>query len=267
MNAFIDYIEKSCKSLADNRMTFLYKRSTLDRMNERADEVSRSGLKDEAVIRDLIIDEFGDLVEAYPLFVKEQKRKNRAHFMKYAFPIGGLIFLVLIFACYFTVSDLTGAWDKSWLIIVGGIFLMIIFYLSFAIKKLCTMRRVFHPVARVIIAGCVMLFTVFVFLFSLMMSEDRIITWPILPSGVALALLCDLIFAYVTGQKFRTISFFVYMPAVAAMLYIVLAAYGVVTWAGGWPVVFAGLAADLIYIVAVLAYNMKYFMYRQEVEE
>ena len=170
MNAFIDYIEKSCKSLADNRMTFLYKRSTLDRMNERADEVSRSGLKDEAVIRDLIIDEFGDLVEAYPLFVKEQKRKNRAHFMKYAFPIGGLIFLVLIFA-------------------------------------------------------------------------------------------------YVTGQKFRTISFFVYMPAVAAMLYIVLAAYGVVTWAGGWPVVFAGLAADLVYIVAVLAYNMKYFMYRQEVEE
>ncbi len=264
---FIDHIEKSCKSLTDNRMTFLYKRSTLDRMNERADEVSRSGLKDKKVIEDLIIDEFGDLEAAYPLFVKEQKRKNRAHIMKYAFPIGGLVFLILIFACYFTVSDLTGAWDKSWLIIVGGIFFMIIFYLSFAIKKLCTMRRVFHPIARGLIAGCVMLVSVFTFLSGLMAVDNRIVTWPIVPAGVALALVCDLAFAYVTKQKFRTISLFVYLPAVAAMLYIVLAAYGVVTWGGGWIIVFAGLAADLAYIVAVIMGNMKYFMYRQEVDE
>lgn len=267
MNAFIDYIEKSCKSLADNRMTFLYKRNVLDRMNERADEVSRSGLSDRRVIEDLIIDEFGDLVAAFPLFVKEHKRKKRAHFMKYAFPIGGLIFLVLIFACYFTVSDLTGAWNKSWLIIVGGIFLMIIFYLSFAINKLCRMRRVFHPIARALIAGCVMLVSVFAFLSGLMAAEDRFVTWPIVPAGVALAFICDLIFAYVTKQKFRTITLFVYLPAIATMIYIVLAAYGVVTWAHGWPIVFAGVAADLAYIIAVLMGNMKYFMYRQEASE
>ncbi len=267
MSVFIEYIEKACSGLADNRMTFLYKRNVLDRMNERADEVSRSGLRDRKVIEDLIIDEFGDLVAAFPLFVKEHKRKKRAHFMKYAFPIGGFIFLLLIFICYFTVSDLTGAWDKSWLIIVGGIFLMIIFYLSFAIKKLCTMRRVFYPIARALIAGCVMLVSVFAFLSGLMAVDDRIITWPILPLGVALVFISDLIFAYVTKQKFRTNCFFIYMPAIAAMLYIALAAYDVVTWSGGWLIVFAGLAVDLVYIVAVLAYNMKYFMYRQEVEE
>jgi len=267
MNAFIDYIEKSCKSLGDSRMAFLYKRNVLDRMNERADEVLRSGLCDRKVIEDLIIDEFGDLVAAFPIFVKEHKRKKRAHIMKYAFPIGGLVFLLLIFACYFTVSDLTGAWNKSWLIIVGGIFLMIIFYLSFAIKKLCTMRRVFHPIARVLIAGCVMLVSVFAFLSALMAVDDRIITWPILPAGVALALVCDIIFAYVTKQKFRTIGLLFYLPAIATMLYVVLAAYGVVTWLYGWPIVLLGLAADLVYIIAVLMGNMKYFMYRQEVEE
>ena len=187
--------------------------------------------------------------------------------MKYAFPIGGLIFLVLMFACYFTVSDLTGAWNKSWLIIVGGIFLMVIFYLSFAIRKLCTMRRVYHPVARVLIAACVMLVSVFAFLSGLVAVDNRIITWPIVPAGVALAFICDLAFAYATKQKFRTISFFVYMPGVATMLYIVLAAYGVITWTHGWPVVLLGLAADLVYIAAVLISNMKYFMYRQEVDE
>lgn len=267
MNAFIDHIEKSCKSLGDSKMAFLFKRNVLDRMKERADEVARAGLRDEKVVADLIIDEFGDLVSAFPLFVNEQKRKKRAHFMKYAFPIGGFIFFLLIFICYFTVSDLTGAWNKSWLIIVGGIFFMLIFYLSFAIRKLCTMRRVFHPIARVLIVGCVMLVSVFAFLSALMAVDDRIVTWPILPAGVALALVCDIIFAYVTKQKFRTIGLLFYLPAVATMLYIVLAAYGVVTWTGGWLILFAGVAADLVYIIAVLMGNMKYFMYRQEVEE
>jgi len=119
----------------------------------------------------------------------------------------------------------------------------------------------------VLIAGCVMLVSVFAFLSALMAVDDRIITWPILPAGVALALVCDIIFAYVTKQKFRTIGLLFYLPAIATMLYVVLAAYGVVTWLYGWPIVLLGLAADLVYIIAVLMGNMKYFMYRQEVEE
>ena len=267
MKDFIEYIEASCKSLGEGRMAYLYKRSVLDGMNDRTKELLRAGLSDEKVISDLIIDEYGDLKEKYGAFVKAQKKKERAHFMKYALPIGGLVALVFIFAAYFTVSDFTRAWDKTWLIIVGGIFAMIIFYLSLAIKKLCTMRRIFHPLARVFIAGCVMLFSVFVFLFLLMMLPESAVTWPVIPMGVALMLLCDLAFSYVTKQKFRTISFFIYMPAVAAMTYIVLAAYGVVSWSGGWPVVLVGLLVDLVYILAVLAYNMKYFVYRQEAEE
>ena len=79
-------------------------------------------------------------------------------------------------------------------------------------------------------------------------------------------LLSDLAFSYITKQKFRTISFFAYMPVIATMIYIVLAAYGIVTWVAGWPIILLGLAVDLIYIITVLMANMKYFMYKREVE-
>ena len=73
--------------------------------------------------------------------------------------------------------------------------------------------------------------------------------------------------SFITKKKLRTISLFVYMPVMATMMYIILAAYSVVTWLGGWPVILSGLAVDILYIVAVLAWNMKYFVYRQEDEE
>jgi hypothetical protein len=235
-------------------------------MSQRVNEITHAGLKDENVIIDLIADEFGDIEKGYSLFLKKRKKQQRSKFMKIAFPVGGLLSLIVIFIVYFTVSSLTLAWDKTWLIIVGGIFAMIVFYFSFAVNKLCHMRRVFHPIARVLIIGCVMLVMVFAFLFHIMMLPDEFTVWPILPAGVALALIADLIFAYATKQKFRTISFFVYMPAIATMLYIILAAYGVVSWIAGWPVILIGLVVDVIYIISIVMSNMKYFIYRKEEE-
>lgn len=266
MRKIIDYIEKSCSGLKDNQVTYYYKKKLLDDMSDRATEMIKAGLKDEKVIIDLIADEFGDIKSGYDKFIKERKKQQRSKFMKIAFPVGGLLFLIMIFIAYFAVSGYTLAWDKTWLIIVGGIFAMVIFYLSFAINKLCHMRRVFHPIARVLIAGCAMLFIVFVFLYQVMMLPDDFTVWPILPAGVALALIADLIFAYATKQKFRTISFFVYMPVIATMLYIILAAYGIISWTLGWPVILIGLVVDVIYIISIVMSNMKYFIYRKEEE-
>ena len=266
MKNFIDYIETSCKNLKDDHMTYLYKKEILDGMTDRSNEIIHAGLKDENVLTDLLADEFGDLEAGYKNFLIEQKKKRRAKLMKIGFPVGGLIALIILFITYFTVSDITDAWNKTWLIIVGGIFAMIIFYLSFAIRKLCHMRRIFHPVARVLIASCVMLFTVFAFLFFLMMFP-ALTTWPIILGGIILALIADLIFAFTTKQKFRTVSLMFYMPVIATMSYILFAAYGFVTWIGGWPIILLGILADLIYIFSVIMKNMKYFMYRQEVDE
>ena len=263
MNRFIEYIENSCRNLADNQEAYRYKKKVLDDMTKRADEIIGAGLKDEKVITDLIADEFCDLEAGYEKYEKQKRRKK---LLKKVFPIGSLVFVLLLLVAFFITSSVTGAWNKTWLIMIGGISALVIFWLNLAIAKLCTMRRVFHPIARVLIAGCTLLFTVFVFLYLLMMIPELLV-WPILPAGVIITLIADLVFAFVTKQKLRTISLFVYMPVISTMIYVILSAYKIVTWSAGWPIIFIGLAIDVAYIIYIIASNMKYFTYKQEVEE
>lgn len=263
MKSFIDYIENACADLGNGQAAYRYKKKLLDEMTEKANALTRTGLKDENVLRDLIVQEYPDLKGGFDRYKKEN-RKSKS--LKIGLPVGCLAVLVLIMITYFAVSFTTSAWSKTWLIIVGGVFAEIIFCLGVAISEICRMRRVFHPIARVLIVGCTVLVAVFAFLFFLMMTPG-ITVWPILPAGIIVALFADLIFAYVTKQKLRTISLFVYMPAIAAMMYVILAAYNVVSWVGGWPIILLGLVADLIYILYVIMSNAKYFMYKQEVDE
>lgn len=263
MNRFIDYIESSCAKLGNSHSAYRYKKKLLDEMTEKANELTRAGLKDEAVLCDLIAGECPDPEKGYAQFMKEIRRKR---FLRTGLPVIGVAGILLIFIAYFALSAMTGAWSKTWLIIVGGVFSLVIFYFSVAIKEICAMRRLFHPIARVLIVACTVIISVFMFLYTVMMVPDMI-SWPILPAGIALALVADLIFSFVTKQKLRTISTFVYMPAIAAMLYIILSAYGVISWLTGWPVVLLGLVADFIYIIYIVMSNAKYFVYKQEVDE
>ena len=266
MKNFIEYIEDSCKNIKDSQISYKYKKRLLNEMIERANEVTAAGLRDEKVLADLMADEFPDIEKNYYIYEKEEKKKARASLLRKIFAIGGVLFFIAIFVTYFSVSNKTGAWDKSWLIIVGGIFSMIIFYTSFLIKRLYHWHRFLHPLARFLIAGCIMLFTVFVFLFVLMIVQP-VASWPIVILGILVGFIADLVFAFVTKQKFRTISLFVYMPAMFTMLYIILVGFGAITWAAGWPLIFLGLAVDLIIALTIIASNAKYFMYKQEDEE
>lgn len=263
---FIEYIENSCKNIKDSHISYKYKRKILDEMTERANEITGAGLRDEKVIADLIAQEYPDLEQNYYVYEKEEKKKARASLLRKIFAVGGVLFFISIFIAYFSVSKSTGAWDKTWLIIVGGIFSMIIFYTSFLIKRLYHWHRFLHPLARVLIATCIMLVAVFTFLFVLMMYNPGF-SWIFVILGILLCFVSDLIFAFRTKQKFRTVSLFVYIPAIFAMLYIILAGMGIISWLTGWLLVFAGVGVDLIIFMSIIVHNAKYFMYKQEDEE
>lgn len=263
MDRFIEHIETSCKNLEENKNTYRYKRKILEDMKAKANELSETGLADEKVIADFVVAEFSNIEDKFFEFEKKKKIKN---LLKYGLSIGTAVYFILMLITYFIVSGVTGAWGKTWLIIVGGVFAFIIFCFSLAIEKLCTMRRVFHPIARLLIVLCTILLAVFTFLYLHIMVSTELYVWPTLPAGVAFALIADLVFAFRTKQKLRTISFFFYMPAIATMIYVILAANSVVTWGGGWIIILLGLAVDFAYVLYIIAKNMKYFTYKQEVE-
>jgi hypothetical protein len=111
-----------------------------------------------------------------------------------------------------------------------------------------------------------MLAAVFTFLFVLMMYNPGF-SWIFVILGILISFIADLVFAFATKQKFRTVSLFVYIPAIFTMLYIILAGMGIVSWLTGWLLILAGVGVDLIIFMAIIAHNAKYFMYKQEDEE
>lgn len=262
MKDFVEYIESSCAGIADTPVLYRFKRKLLDEITERANEVTASGLSDDNVVYDLIKDEHPDLKAEYAKFAEEYRLKKRASFMRKVIAIGTVLFAVVMFLLYFTLSFSTGRWDLTWLIIVGGVFAIVIFLLSFLIKRLCRMKRIFHPIARMLVAGSIMLVTVFAFLTALVVF-DMELAWTIIPAGIIVMFVSDGIFARITRQKLRIINYFIYIPAAAAMLYVILGAHLVVSWNRGWLLVILGVAVDIAIMLGVAINNSRY-IYKQE---
>ena len=285
MKDFIEYIETSCAKLPDNHLTYLYKKHILDEMTDRANEVTHSGLKDEKVLADLMADEYPNLAGKYPVWAKEYKKKKQAKVMRLTSVVGGILVFFISLILFFIVGEnatftyygyddgvlglhTVSAYRNAWLIILGAIFGIIIFCLGFGIKRICKMRRVFHPIARALIVLCVMIIMVFAFLCALMLSTNPLETkmWPIVIAGIILALVADIAFAFATKQKFRTITTMIYMPIISTMIFVILNAYGLVGSFGAL-IIISGLIVDVIYALALVAHNAKYFMYKKEDDE
>ncbi len=265
MKTFVDYIEESCAGLKDDKILYGYKRMLYEEITERANEITASGLKDERVLDDLIRDEYPNLKENYKSYYNAKTKEIRAKRSRKLIAIGSVFYAIMVIVAYLGISFLTQSWGTTWLIIIGGYFSLIIFLLSFAIKKLCTMKRIFHPIARILTAICIMMATVFVFLFALAyLHMPR--AWTIVIVGIMVMFIADAVFATVTKQKLFIINYFLYIPSVFTMLYIVLGAFSVVSWKWGWLLIILGLIIDAVIMMSVVADNSKY-VYHQEVED
>lgn len=265
MNTFVDYIETALQDVPDDGTLYRYKRLVLDRMSERAQEVRQTGLKDEKVLQDLIISQFPHLHENYEKYAAQEHKKQRESawnkFMLFGTP-GVIIGLLIVFV---GISFLTDAWSQTWVIIVGGILAWITLVLSVFVRRISEMRRLLHPIARVLLALAVMCVATIVFLVCLVVLHVPK-AWLVYPISLILMYVADAIFAYKTKQKLRVINYLVYIPAAMPMLYVLLGALGVIPWSPGWLLMPLSILMDLAIIVGVMANNSKY-KYKQEVDD
>ncbi len=265
VKVFIDAIENACKDVKYSELLYKYKRDLLDEMNDRACDVQQAGLTDEKVISDLILSEYPDIRGDFDRFFALEKRKRKESLEHKLLAIGTPLFIILAVAVYVIQGIMFDTWSGNWLIIVGTAFVMCILCALAANRKILRLKKVFHPIARLLTAGCVMLVAVFVFLLC-GVTIGWGSTWVIIPGGVIALLLGDLAFAFITRQKFVMINTFIYIPAVFTLLYVILAGVGIVTWGKGWALILLGVALDAVIGLCVLLNNAKY-KYKQEVED
>lgn len=265
MKVFIDHIEDALKNLKYSEILYQYKRGLLDEMNDRACDVKNAGLDDDKVIADLICSEYPNIREDYDKYFAAEKKRRREAIEHKLLAIGTPVLILFSIALFVTIGVLSGHWSGLWLIVVGTVFTMVILNSLAGIRKIMRLKRIFHPAARLLVAISIMLVFVFMYLFF-GVTYSWTLTWPIVPGGVIALLLGDLIFSFATHQKFSMINVFIYIPSIFAMLYVILAAYSIVSWEKGWVLVFLGFMLDAAIGIAILLDNARY-RYKQEVED
>lgn len=264
MKSFIDYIEETFQGEKDDGTLYRYKRLVMERMTERANEITHAGLQDEQVLYDLVVSEFPRLKENYQKFSAEERAKKREKFLNKFMIFGTVALILTLVIVYLAVSFLTDAWRSTWVIIVDGILAWVVFILSVFIRRVSGMRRIFHPIARVLLGISVMCVTTVLFLISMAVLHLPN-SWLIYPFGVTMIYVADAIYATVTKQKLRIINYLIYIPAAMPMLYVFLGALDIIPWHPGWLLMPLAVLIDLIIVFAKMMSNKKY-KYKPEVD-
>ena len=101
-------------------------------MTARANELVESGLSDNNVINELIINEFSDIEKEYYERLKKKKKQAKAKNKGSLAVLGIIGYILILVGAFLGVSFFTGSWDKTWLIIVVGVLVAVIVALAVA---------------------------------------------------------------------------------------------------------------------------------------
>lgn len=265
MKNFVDYIEEELKGVPDSESLYRYKKELLDKMTERANEITHSGLSDEKVIADLIRSEFPDLKGGYREYTSKIHAKKKSKANAKILTLSSIAFVLLLVIVYLGISFLTHLWSLTWLILVGGIFAMLVALFGVSIKKISAKKGKYHFGARILLALSILLTSTFLFL-CLLFFTHLPKTWLIFLFAAAAVFIADGAFAAYTKQKLAIINYLIYLPIVTTLFYVIFGIIGILPWHPGWMLILLSVFADLAIIVSNVIKNSKY-IYRQEVED
>lgn len=259
------YIENVFRNISYDKILVKFERLLLEEWEETAARVREAGLSDENVIFDLFLSGHPDLPGEYAVFRKAELKKRREKLTHKILLWGTPVYYLLMIAVYLGVSFLTHNWRQSWLIIIGFVTLWVDTAGMLLILEIASKKRLFHPLARVILGLSVMMTAVLVYLVGLMLFQIPHF-WVVFPAGVILMYCADAVFAKRTGQKLRILNYLVYVPAAAPMVYVFLAGIQAIPWHPGWLIVPLSVVVDIVIIIGKALDNRKY-IYRPDRED
>ena len=186
---FTDYAEKTLKKLPNTKSAYLYKQEIIARMTARANELIESGLSDNKVINELVINEFSDIEKEYYERLKKKKKNEKAKNKGSVVALGIIGYILLLVGAFLGIGFATGDWTK-WIIIVVGVLGAVIAGLAFACIK-----------------------------------------------------------AFAKKKKFAIFALLLAVPAVTALVYVILGLTGVLGWHPGWIMIVASVFVDFIIVL------------------
>lgn len=257
MEKFYQYIDSSLPDDSGNKLLYKFKRKTLDEMTERANQLTARGLKDKNVISDLVISEYSNIKADYHAFATKEIEADRRKRFTIANIVGSIAYIFILIICYLGISMVTHKWSMTWVMVVDGILIWVSYLLTLGINRVLELKRIFHIFARIMLAMEIVIISVIIFIFLLGIFHTPH-AWVTIFVGLFLMFLADGLFASLTKQKMAIFYWLAYIPAMAAMLYIILGGLNLLSWTVGWIIVPLSVLIDLIVIIVVIHKNTSY---------
>lgn len=256
MESFINYINTVLPDKHGDSILYKFKKKTLDEMTNRANEITSRGINNRKVVDDLIISEYSDLAEEYKKYYAEQKAAAKSKKNVIYNVIGSAIYLLLIIVVFLGVSFATKRWNMTWAIVADGVLLWVVYLLSLGIIKFTSMKRIFHIIARVFLAGAIIVGTVAVYLGVLALTDSTTPhRWLIVIFGLIAMFVCDGAYASLAKHRLAIINWLVYIPVIAVFIFIVIGVLAVMPWKIAWIIIPLSLILDLAIILISIGKN------------
>ena len=255
IDRFKKYLEQQFRAISPTKEAMEYREEVLQNLLDRAQEYKIKGMTDEDAIYDLCIDSLGKFKDTLVDF------ENRLDNVKRAVPrigarvLTGIAIALFVIIGYLSVSFATRAWDKTWLILVGGAFMGITAGAIFGIIVFANKKR------RLAVRGLshIILALAFTFIFLILQILVRFqYSWMTFLVMVVAMLITDTAEAYSYGSKTRLIDLLATVEVMAVMVYVMLGVTHVIKWSPWWLLpVGAALVDVIILIVSLLRYSKK----------
>ncbi|MBQ8178663.1 MAG: hypothetical protein IJ033_05710 [Clostridia bacterium] len=248
---FKKYLEQEFRAIPPTKGAMDYRKATLVRLEEYAQDARIKGMTDEDAIYNLAIDSLGDFRSTLIAFNAEltdrPKRNNRRLFTAIATAVTVLIVLGL----YLVTSLLhLVPWSTSWLILVGPLFAAIISLLT--LNGISIAKRKSYVVPRVFLVISIVLASTFVFLVLLMLTRLPY-AWFTFLAMVIVIFLSDTLIGFLTKSKLAFLESQATLIITSALLYVMLGIAHVMPWHPGWLLpALAAIAAVAALIVMLI---------------
>ena len=253
---FTDYAESALKNLPNTKSAYLYKQEVISKMTARANELVKSGLSDSNVINELVISEFRNIEKEYYLS-RQSKNLKTARKKKASLSVLGVFgYTILLVTAYLAASFVTGSWGKTWLILVAGILLPVAAFCVLAASKSGGKGFVRSVASRMLISGAIFLVATVSFLLMVVFAGIGK-SWLIFLGAAMLSLITDAAMAFACKQKSAIITLVLNIPAIGALLYVILGILGAVPWHPGWVIILISVIFDIAVVAARIVGSSK----------
>ncbi len=228
---FKKYLEKEFRFIAPSKEAMDYRLEVFANLTDRAHELKIKGMTDENAIYNLCIECLGDFQSTLKDF------ENRITNLKKATPKIGAAFSLVICALlfmtvtYLVVSFATKAWDKTWLIFVGGVFLgLSVLFIAKIVSSVKTRKVI---IIRLLTAIIMVLLFVLTYLFT-MVFFDLKYDWMLFLLMVMATLFVDTALAYVYNSKSKVPMLMTTIQVSSVLVYVMLGIQGSLAWNPNW---------------------------------